>query len=1074
MKKIITKTFLVMMLIFSVLVLFKGIKVQAENTTELTVYYYRYDGNYTNYFLWMWTEHREGSGVKFQKVSEKNGYTYAAKFKVNADEQNDKFGMLVVHSGNPNQVTWGNGQTDNMYFYLKDNENAGQAKVDVYFAEGELEVAQSAADGLYAKREKFLYLSFSSNKKISYSATNAISDVVVYEDDGSGKKAVDASKPTAKSGSIELNNAMDVTKEYYVSCKVKNDLVEYDPISFEGIYSSATFNTAFEYNGDDLGATYSKESTKFRLWAPVSRDVIINLYHYGHQTKYGTEKYPGDDTPYATYPMTKSEKGTWTATIEGDLDGVYYTYTIVNSTVSNEVVDPYAKSTGLNGARGMIVNFGDDNEKLNPAKWVDTPRATATGNNVDKVLYETHIRDLTADPSWGGPEEYSGTFMGLSVRGTTYTKNGITVKTGLDHIAELGVTHVHILPVMDSEYVDETLLHDEEYKNKVAGGIYNWGYMTLSYFSLEGAYSTNPYDGYARMLEYKTMIQTMHSLGINIVMDVVYNHSSTAGDSSFHKILPKYYHRTSNGAFTNDSGCGNELASERSMVRKLIVDSCSFFVDEYKVDGLRFDLMGLEDTTTMNAVADAVVAIDPNTIIYGEPWPGNGTTAGYSPAAGGSGTYATANKDNLSKMPRVGAFSDATREGIRGDNVPTKGWIVGSFDDQRYDKTIFGIMGGAGYHNSAATAYRSASPNQIVNYASCHDNYSLYDQIKITTGWSITSKNTQIMNAVSQALSIVLTSQGVPFIEGGSEIGRSKAISTSTPGYDNKMEGIYELGNTAYNHNSYNAGDCFNAIKWEKKVDNLQYFNTIRNMIAIRRSHSAFRQTTYSAVSNVLANQNSTLYYSDGAIIAYRLKSNADSWKDIYVIHANSTAGGYTFSSLPAGNWKVAASNNPAHAFNSKFTSSTTLMANESIVLVNSTADLTLSMPSARPKMDGEGDAQASTIAVSSVGMRLNKVVESKNSDDIAKVFEYCQQLIASSNKLANTAKSSAKAKAEQLASLFTNGTSADFVSTTAVYDQYMAFYNSLMLAIDATDYASLFPVLPDELMAEIYAICNK
>ena len=1075
MKKVFTKISLAILMVLSCLVLFKGIEIQAANTSSITVYYYRYNGDYSNYFLWIWSEHREGSGVKFQKVSDSNGYTYAAKFNITAEEQDDKFGMLIVKSGNADQVTWGGEQTDNMYFYLKDNEMAGQANVNVYFAVGEADVAQNAADAKKAKQEKFLYLSFTSSTIINYQATNSISQVKVFENNDGTMQEVSVSAPSSASGNITLSKAMDISKEYYITAKVKNDMVENVQVGLTGVYSSSLFTTAFTYNGDDLGATYTKEATTFRLWAPISRDVSVNLYHYGHPTKYGNEQYPGDDTPYQTVPMTKSEYGTWVATVEGDLDGVYYTYTVVNASQTNEVWDPYAKTTGLNGLRGMVVNFSEDNEKLNPEHWEDTLRAKSTPNNVDKVLYETHIRDLTADPSWGGPEEYAGTYMGLSVRNTTYTKNGITVKTGLDHILELGVTHVHLLPVMDSEYVDETLLHDEEYKEKVAGGLYNWGYMTRSFFAVEGAYSTNPYDGYARMLEYKTLIQAMHNNGVNVVMDVVFNHSASAGDSNFNMIIPKYFHRTSNGAFCNGSGCGNELASERVMVRKLIVDSCKYFASEYKIDGFRFDLMALEDTTTMNAVYNGVQQIDANTIIYGEPWTGDGSTGGYDPAHGGSGKYAAADKGNMRQMPNVGAFYDAVREGIRGDNVPTKGWIAGSFDDNRYDKTVSGIMGGAGYHNGANSGgYGLNSPNQIINYASCHDNYSLYDQVKITTAWSIKSENDKIMRAVSQAISIVLTSQGVPFIEGGSEVGRSKTISTSTKGYT-KSGDFYELGSTAYCHNSYMYCDDINAVKWEKKVDNLDYFNAIRNMIAVRRSHVAFRQTSYSGVGSVVANQNSTLYYSDGNIIAYRLKSNADTWKDIYVIHANSNAGGYTFSSLPSGSWKVAASNNTAHQFNSTFTSSTKLAANESIVLVNSTSQLSLSMPSNKQRRAGEGDPELSNLVVTSTGLRLNQVAESTNVDDIAKVFDYCQRLASGdSMNLMRMANSSARVKAMTLASLFIDGSSADFKSTKEVYDQYMAYYHSRMLAIDASEYAELFVALPDEIMAEIYAICNK
>lgn len=905
--------------LFSLLVLFgvlfiSNVEVKATTVTTVNVYYHLYSGNYSGCWVWFWSEHRAGGdfgGKTLQTVNnDPAGYTKKATFTINSDEQNDKFGVIFVKSSGVG--SWDGEQTGDLYFYIEDFSSN---TINVYYAEGETEVVQTTEKAKEIKQNKFTYISFTDLKTISFKATGNVSNVEVKAD---GTKV----NSTLGSGKITLSENIDVTKEYTISAKVGSDQVTNKQIAFIGIYSGTAFGNAFNYSVDDLGANYSKSSTTFKLWAPLSKSITLKLYHYGHAKKYGTTKYPGDDTPYETHVMTKGEKGVWSVTVKGDLDGVYYLYDVTNGATTNaDVVDPYAKSTGLNGMRGMVVNFNENNDKLNPDNWASTERAPATTNNTDKILYETHIRDLTASSTWGGDENLRGTYLGFAQTGTTYKGTSVTVKTGLDHIIELGVTHVHLLPLMDAGMVDETMLDNKEYIARAEDGIYNWGYMTKSFFTVEGAYSTDPYDGYVRLKEYKSMIQTMHKNGLNIVMDVVFNHTANSSNSSFQLILPYYFYRTSNGYFTNGSGCGNEVASERYMASKLIQDSCNYFASEFKVDGYRFDLMGLEDTNTMNAVKNNLNKINPNNIIYGEPW-GAGSLGGYDPNAGGSGWYTPADKGNANKITGIGEFADASKEGLRGENdVPArnKGWVNGN--SSMYDKAAWGIFGGSGYFNSASTGYTFTNPGQIINFASCHDNYSLFDQYSMA---GATSANA--IKQATQALSMVLTSQGVPFIEGGSETFRTK---------------IY---NGQANHNSYNLSDKTNAIDYKRKADNYTYFTAIKNMVYIRRAHSAFKQTTYSAIGNVTSSNNGNAYFNNGNVIGFRLKDSKDSWNDIYVISANSSGGGFNFN-LPSGSWLVAASTNAAHRFNSKFTSSIQLAANETVVLVNSTTNLEIEAP---------------------------------------------------------------------------------------------------------------------------------
>lgn len=880
------------LLCFSLFAIGKITKVRAAELSKINVYYYRYDSNYTNWFVWFWYDDAAGKGYKVQ--ADNAGLGYKVSIPVSKITADSKLGVLLMKSSDPSVVVWGGEQTDDMYFDLADLKVGSDGTANVYYTQGDSILTFDEADAREKVKNKFLYLSFVNNRTIKMTPTkNSVSGIELY----CGNNKMDV---TVSTTSITIKEDVDFSKEYFVKCTIAGDAV-YQRVSFDGAYDSDAFVDNFTYDGDDLGANYTKEATTFKLWAPISRSITLKVYNYGHPTKYGTTEYPGDNTPFETVEMTKGDKGVWSATVAGDLDGKYYCYDVTNGDVTHEdVVDPYAKSTGVNGLRGMVVNFDKNNEKLNPDNWAETPRASATNKNVDKILYETHVRDLTAHASWGGNQEWAGTYLGLAQTGTTYTEGDVTVKTGLDHLVELGVTSVHLLPIMDSDVVNETRLKDPEYVALEEDGVYNWGYMTKSFFTVDGCYSTNPYDGYARINEYKQLVMSFHQNGINIVMDVVYNHTSNAGNSSFHKLVPYYYHRTSNGNFLNGSGCGNEVASERTMVRNLIIDSLTYFTQEYKIDGYRFDLMALEDIDTMNLAYKTVSSIDPNTIFYGEPWTGNGT-AGY------------ANQGNLNKMPNIAGFCDASRNGIRGEangDTAGRGWVTGSVMGT-FDTTVYGITGGiSGFHNSATTPYNLLDPNQLINYVTCHDNFTLYDHIMYARSWS---KEDQIMSAATQALSIVLTSQGVPFIEGGSEVGRTKNG----------------------NHNSYNASDATNAIDYAKKVLNYKYFNAISSLIKIRKNHEAFRQTTFADVKSVMGS-NQTLYYNKGKMIGYRLQDTGDTWNDIIVIHAN-TKTGSTYTLPTAANpkgWKIAYSNTEYNAVGGYRNGSISLGTNETVILV--------------------------------------------------------------------------------------------------------------------------------------------
>ena len=888
-------------------------RVSAETLKTVTVHYYRYDNKYSH-FGWFWTATTKGQA---QMMTTTSDYGRKAVFTIPEGCDEEKFGLLFCYT-TLGAGAWGGEQTSDFYFYKSDLEVDANGNANVYYIQAEEYPCYTEADAKKAMKDKFIYLSFDSAKTITYTPSRGKVANLKLTEDGNEINVTDNGV-----NRFTLSKELDFTKTYVVNCTVNGQAVS-QQVSFQSLYKSDTWNNKFGYDGDDLGATYSSGGTTFKLWAPISKEITVNLYKYGHPTEFGTAEYPGDDKPFATYPMEKGEKGVWSVTVPEDLDGIYYTYTVKNSDITiNEIVDPYAKSAGLNGLRGMVVNFNDDNDKLNPAKWVEATRPTGR-SNVDSIIYETHVRDLTAHPSWGGNKNYSGTFLGLAQKGTKFSSGGVTVSTGLDHIIEMGVTDVHLLPIMDSDYVDETRLNDPEYKALNEDGIYNWGYMTSLFFALDGAYSTNPYDGYVRMKEFKELVLAFNENDINVIMDVVFNHSGTASVSNFHKIIPYYYHRSNKGALTNGSGCGNELASENYMVKKLMVDSCTYFADEFRVGGFRFDLMGLEDTAAMNAVYESVSQVDPSTIIYGEPW-----SAGTS-----TNTYTPANKSNMNKMPNVGAFNDVARDGVRGENGQGSwsGWQFGAFDNSQFDKMVYGIYGGqkvSGINDNLWTDFTFVSPNQVINYASCHDNYSLYDQVVIKGASVLRSKEAR-MNATVQAISIMLTSQGVPFIEAGSELGRTKgkyASDYSIVADRNKVV-----------HNSYNLGDKYNAINWQWKVDNLQYSRMIRDLIEIRKDHEAFRQTTFAEVKSAMS-KNTSLWdnASNGNIIGYRLTDSGDNWSDMMIIHSNSNASGKSFT-LPAAahanGWTVVYSSSGEHEYGSTYKGSIKVGQCETIILV--------------------------------------------------------------------------------------------------------------------------------------------
>ncbi|WP_310604445.1 type I pullulanase [Anaerosporobacter sp.] len=589
-------------------------------------------------------------------------------------------------------------------------------------------------------------------------------------------------------------------------------------------YSEKQFNELYFYDKEDLGATYSKARTQFKVWAPTADKVAIKLYEEGL-----------GDNLVKVVSMYQGVAGTWELIVEEDLNGMYYTYEVTLGEVVNETIDPYAKAAGANGVRAMILDLN----RTNPKGWEEDKKPEFT-EDTDAIIYELHVRDLSMSSDSGIKNK--GKFLGIAETGTV-SSSGLT--TGIDHMKELGITHVHLLPVFDYNTVDETQLQTPQF---------NWGYDPQNYNLPEGSYSTDPFHGDVRIKEFKQMVKTLHDNGIRVIMDVVYNHTFASEESNFHKIVPEYYHRVVNGKFSDGSACNNETASERAMVRKFIIDSVVYWAKEYHIDGFRFDLMALHDIDTMNAVREAVDKIDPTILLYGEGWTAADSVLPKEKQALKAHTY---------QMNRVGAFSDDMRDGIKGSVFDglDKGFVSGKEGVEEAIK--FGIVASTAHPQVKDFVAWTHNPGQCINYTSVHDNFTLWDKLAMSCE-GVSEEQRIRMNKLSAA--IVLTSQGVSLFQAGEELLRSKPVEG--------QEGMYD-------HNSYISSDNVNAIHWSNKKKYYSVYEYYRGLIAFRKANPALRMRTEADIAKNLV----FLENLPDQVVAYTIKAISDiEEKEIYVI----------------------------------------------------------------------------------------------------------------------------------------------------------------------------------------------
>ena len=603
------------------------------------------------------------------------------------------------------------------------------------------------------------------------------------------------------------------------------------------IYSSSEFETKFTYRGCDLGANWSKEKTVFRVWAPTASRLFVNLYRTGN---------PKALNLIQRLEMAPDINGTWVAQAEGDCNGIYYTYCAEISGRFRETCDPYARTTGLNGHRAMIVDLS----ATNPAGWEEDRPPHAGKDITDAVIYELHLRDLSMDKSSG--IHHKGKFLGLTETGTA-TKKG--TPTGLDHIRSLGVTHVHLLPVYDYGSVDESRKDQ-----------FNWGYDPVNYNVPEGAYATNPKKGQVRVAEMKQMVKALHEHGLGVILDVVYNHVYDTRNFCFNKLVPGYFSRMdSRGGYSNGSGCGNDTASERSMVRKYIVDSVVYWAEEYHIDGFRFDLVGLLDVETVNAIVAAVHEKHPHVIFYGEGW--SMATAVTKP------NTPMATQENAGLTPKFAYFSNTMRDTLRGHVFANtaKGYVSGQ--PGLAQKVMDCMRGRLSWTNQ---------PRQIINYASCHDNMTLFDRLALCDPGSPLALQIRQNNL---AAAICMTAQGVPFLQAGEEMLRSKP-----------------LNNGGFAENSYNLSDHVNSLKW-KNLDNPRYRQVLdyyKGLIAFRRAHPALRMATPQQIDAHFV----PVPTGTEDVVAFVLTPGANGEKRAIFVALNPRKAGAQIS-IPPGQWEI-------------------------------------------------------------------------------------------------------------------------------------------------------------------------
>ena len=744
-----------------------------DGYNQLTLYW-NYNGSYENCDIWIWWGDKAGQGYTFHECD------YGAKVVVNVPEGIEEVGFIVRRDcSEPGGSSWGNATKD----FEQDRFAILDGRETFIYLKSGIEDQFTSNDGgkTLEMIRKFSLAGIIDDKTIQYrispkAVISDISKIKVYQGDTEiSVSSLSSLGKESATGKITLAEELDISKEYRLEIEGYGSKT----VVPTEIFDSQYFADNYHYDGDDLGAHVNGDSTTFKVWAPTASKVVLNLFTAGN----------GGDA-YKTVEMTKGDKGVWSHT-EACGHGTYYTYSVTTSVGTQTAVDPYARAAGVNGDRGMVVDLA----LTNPDGWENVTFNTSISSYSEAVIWEIHVRDFSNKIS---SSQYKGKYLAFTETGLV-NEHGQPV--GVDYLKALGITHVHLLPVYDYASVDETAPESQ----------FNWGYDPENYNVPEGSYSTDPYNGEVRIKEFKEMVMALHEAGIGVIMDVVYNHTYDA-NSNFNKIVPYYYYRyTNTGANSSASGCGNDTASERYMFGKFMVESVSYWANEYKLDGFRFDLMGLHDLETMQQVESAVHTINPHAIIYGEGWTMGSTIDGSTQA----------NQSNISQITPTGnaigsvaVFNDVIRDGLKGSvfDKTSKGYISGAAK-ATLTKVMFGINGGVGIGQGW-----SVKDSMVINYMSAHDNNTLWDKLLLSNPDNSDSDRNKMNNL---GAAIVMISKGTPFWQAGEEMLRTK----------NGDE------------NSYKSSDEINNINWSVLAEGAKEYNTMlyyKGLIEMRKAYDIF------------------------------------------------------------------------------------------------------------------------------------------------------------------------------------------------------------------------------------------
>ncbi|WIK98435.1 type I pullulanase [Bacillus bombysepticus] len=811
-KRLSNKTVLLLTLIIMLSSVFSFQSVKAvsnSKTTEIIIHYKEKLGNTKDWNLWLWGENANGTSYEFTGEDEFGKY---AKIKIDGDY--NRVGFIVRTN------EWEKDGGDRWIENIKDG------RAEVWILSGDEKVYNSKPS---------LDLSIQKATIDSFNEITVTTNVPFHIKE----KKIEIEGIKIKNITPYDTNSGDITNKVKIITEQRIDLKQTYKVKIENLADTNTeigkvirseeFDNLFYYGGNDLGNTYTPQHTKFRLWAPTASEAKLVTYKNWND-KIGAE-----------INMQQGEKGTWTAELKGNQKGLFYTYKVKIGDKWTEAVDPYVRAASVNGDKGAVVNL----EETNPKKWKANKKPKFK-NPEDAIIYELHVRDLSIQPESGIKQK--GKYLGVTEKGT---KGPEGVKTGLDHIKDLGVTHVQFLPIFDYASVNEETLNEPQY---------NWGYDPKNFNVPEGSYSTNPYEPTVRITELKQMVQTLHDNNLRVVMDVVYNHMYNAAESNFHKLVPGYYYRyNEDGTFANGTGVGNDTASERKMMRKFMIDSVTYWAKEYNLDGFRFDLMGIHDYETMNEIRKAVNQIDPSIILHGEGWDLN------TPLA----AELKANQKNAEKMKGIAHFNDNIRDGLKGSVFEEKenGFVNGKQNME--DRIKKGITAGIDYDTNSST-YQD--PEQVLTYVEAHDNHTLWDKLELTNPGDSEEVRKQMHKLSS---SILLTSQGIPFLHAGQEFMRTK------------------YGD----HNSYKSPDSINQMDWLRRATFNNEVDYMKGLIELRKKYPAFRMTSAEQIKTHVS-----FIDAPKNTVAYTIEGN----KNEYFTVAHNTNREAVEITLPSkGPWKV-------------------------------------------------------------------------------------------------------------------------------------------------------------------------